>query len=51
MKQWALEKEEDWEEGTFADGATDLDFIRLLGIPEDDEYYQHETKEFIREYL
>jgi hypothetical protein len=51
MKQWALEKEDDWEEGQFADGLTDLDMFRIWGIPEEDEWYKSETRKFIREYL
>ena len=40
MKQWALTKDQDWNEGEFADGLVDLDMVRVLGIPENQSYYQ-----------
>lgn len=51
MKQWALTKDQDWEEASFMDGALNLDLLWWFSVPEEDYYYKWYAKLFIKEYL
>jgi len=49
MKQDAWDAEDDYQSGMFLD--IDLDFLKDVGIPADDEYYTNYIKEVAHEYL